>query len=661
MDASFEFGEAEHPKRSGLQWIATSFAESLARVSYDLPFIFRRTMELPRVHIVYLDEKSARLLNTNLSPWDRGLHAQLVRRLTMDGARAVFFDIFFADPGPDPTVDADFAAAIRENGGVTLGGITENAFDSTDKGGAIQERALPPTKLLRSAAATWGLLSFRPMDADYGIRRFYAGTETVPSATWRTAMRLGAPISDSAQERAIPRWVNYYGPPGSFPSISYDRALAPDGLPEGFFKGGIVFIGARSVMGELMLGKEEFRNPYSRFGWEFSSGVEVHLTQQLNLLRGDWLHRLDGRLELWLSVGFGLLLGGLLPLLRPNLAALAAFIATATVAASALWEFQNQQLWFAWCIPAFVQAPTALAWALGTRYFVEERRRLALRDAFGHYLSPQMADRIADAEFDLSPGGTVVEASLLMTDLEGFALLAERLADPDRLSQILIEYFSLTTKHILENDGAIINMVGDAVFGAWGTLAPDPKHPHKAALAALKLHESSRMAVDGRPLRTRVGLHTGRVLAGNIGSAERFDYCVVGDAVNFTSRLEGLNKHLGTNILISDAFHGAIGEEFWTRCLGKFRVAGRQESVVIHELLGTAQQADSAAWLEPFKKGLAAFHKGDLEQAELEMHETVTARGGNDGPAQFYLGEIAALREGGLPPDWTGIVSFSGK
>ncbi|MEI6871141.1 MAG: adenylate/guanylate cyclase domain-containing protein, partial [Verrucomicrobiota bacterium] len=262
---------------------------------------------------------------------------------------------------------------------------------------------------------------------------------------------------------------------------------------------------------------------------------------------------------------------------------------------------------------------------------------------------------------DLSPGGTVVEASLLMTDLEGFALLAERLADPDRLSQILIEYFSLTTKHILEKDGAIINMVGDAVFGAWGTLAPDPKHPHKAALAALKLHEASRMAVDGRPLRTRVGLHTGLVLAGNIGSAERFDYCVVGDAVNFTSRLEGLNKHLGTNILISDAFHGAIGEEFWTRCMGKFRVAGRQESVVIHELLGTAQKADSAAWLETFKKGLAAFQKGDLEQAELRMHETVTARGGNDGPAKFYLGEIAALREGGLPPDWTGIVSFSGK
>ena len=136
---------------------------------------------------------------------------------------------------------------------------------------------------------------------------------------------------------------------------------------------------------------------------------------------------------------------------------------------------------------------------------------------------------------------------------------------------------------------------------------------------------------------------------------------MVGDAVNFTSRLEGLNKLLGTDILISEAFYRAIQEDFWTRCLGEFRVAGRQENVMIHELLGTAREEGSTLWLDAFKRGLAAFQKGDLDRAELGMHECITARGGSDGPAEFYLGEIAALRAKGVPTDWKGLVIFGSK
>src|SRR6185503_16907292 len=114
------------------------------------------------------------------------------------------------------------------------------------------------------------------------------------------------------------------------------------------------------------------------------------------------------------------------------------------------------------------QAPLALAVAVGARYFLEERRRRALRWAFGHYLSEKVVDQIADADFDLSPGGVIVEASVMMTDLEGFTSLSEQLDDPERLSKILIQYFSETTRHILGTDGTIINFVGDAVTAVWG-------------------------------------------------------------------------------------------------------------------------------------------------------------------------------------------------
>jgi adenylate cyclase len=664
--ASLRVGDIEKPAYSPATRLAMSFTESLARLSYDLPFSIRRPIEIPGVCIVYMDEKASRSLQTDPTAWDRALHARLLRRLTNEGARAVVFDIVFSNPGPDAAVDDDFAAAIRENGRVFLGGALEISRDWSEEGSVLQERVLPPVRTLRAAAAGWGLLAFRPVDADYGVRRIYTGTETVPAATWRAALQLGAPLPDSPSGRAEPRWMNYYGPPRSFPSVGYDRALATDGVPAGYFKDRIVFIGGRPTLSQLGLGKDEFHNPYSvlgaeLFGAEFSDGVEVHLTNLVNLLRGDWLRRLDARREVWLALSIGLLLGGLLPLLRPHTAAFAAFLGLAAVVAFALWEFNERHIWFAWCIPALVQTPLALAWAVGARYFLEERRRNALRDAFGHYLSPQMADRIADADFDLAPGGVVVEASLLITDLEGFTPLAEKLSDPNLVSRVLIDYFSITTSHILANDGTIINLVGDAVFAVWGTLLGEKDHARKAALAAWRLHQSSRIEVEGRPLRTRVGLHTGPVLAGNIGSAERFDYAVVGDAVNFTSRLEGLNKNLGTDILMSGAFRQKVADRFVTRRLGDFRLLGKTTEHTIHELLGPAESVERPAWVEVFEKGLDAFQKGDLDGADATMNEVIALRGGKDGPSEFYRREIAAWRAKGLPSDWAGVVELATK
>ena len=657
--ASFWLGEIEQPKQFSAGHVTTSFATSLARLSYDLPFRLRGPIETPGVCIIHMDDKAAWKLGQNPRLWERSVHTRLLRRLTREGARAVLFDIAFLDSAPG--ADEEFTQAIRENGRVFLGGVLDITRNYGVESGALEERVFPPTKALRAAAAGWGLLAFRPVDSDYGVRRIYAGTDTVPTMTWRAAIQLGATLEDTPEARAEPRWMNYYGPARSFLSIGYERTLADGDLPDGIFKDQIVVIGGRTTVSELMLAKDEFRNPYSLYGSEFSDGAEIHLTTLLNLVRGDFLRRLEPRWELYLVLAIGVLLGGSLPLFRPHIATVATLLVIAIIVASAMWGVGEKHVWFAWCIPAFVQIPLALTWAIGARYFLEERRRNRLRVAFGHYLSPQVADRIADADFDLSPGGVVIEASLLMTDLEGFTPLAERLSDPELVTRVLTDYFSLTTAHILENDGTIINFVGDAVFAIWGAPLPDPDHARKATLAAWRLHQASRIDVEGRPLRTRVGLHTGRVLAGNIGSAERFDYSVIGDEVNFTSRLEGLNKYLGTDILLSDAMLVKLGGQFITRRLGEFRVVGKSAGHVIHELLGPADSIARPAWLDVFARGLDAFQHGSLDEAEAAMRETIAMRDGKDGASKFYLDEIAALRAKGLPPGWTGVVELAAK
>lgn len=660
---SFSVGTAGDRTPGHFGWLAKMIGEGLARFSYDVPFVHRGSVVPPPACIVYMDESAGRNLGQSGQIWDRTLHTQLLQRLAEDPPRAVFFDVVFSEESPIPGADEAFAEAIRNNGRVFLAAAAEGDSGIVSGNGIriSASKVLAPIRALREAAAGWGLISLKPLDGDYGVRRIAPGSEDRPSAPWRAALKLGAALEETLESRMQVRWMNYYGPPGVCESMSFDRALRENELPPGYFRDRIVVVGGRSTLGGMNLGKDDFRNPYSIVGGPFSSGAEIHLTALLNLLNGEWLTRLDERSELWIAILAGVVLGGVLPRFCPHIAAILALGMMVAIGAFACWLSVVHRVWFAWGVPVFVQAPVALLWAVGARYFLEERRRKALRIGFGHYLSTQIADRIADSDFDLSPGGIVKEVTVLFTDLEGFTPLTEELKNPELITQVLLKYFAQTTAPILENDGLIVNFVGDAVTAVWGAPLDEPDHVRKAALAACRLHQTAWSEVDGFKLRTRVALHTGRVLAGNIGSAERFDYAVVGDPVNFASRLEGLNKHLGTNVLISDAIRQKLGDEFITRRLGEFRVVGKKGAHVIHEILGQKTDEGRLGGHDVFEAGVEEFRHGNLDSALLKMQEVLALCGGRDGPAEFYIKRIASLKKGPLPDDWKGIIEFAEK
>ena len=641
----------------GIACLQYSFAEPLRRLSYDLPFLWRATLDTHEIVIVYLDEASSRQLNQPLDDvWNRALHVPLLDRLTREKARLVFYDISFDGPAADPEADTSFAESIRSNGKVILGAVQENS----ERQGVRSVRVFPPIKLLRKAALDWGLLVFSPVDADYGVRQIYFGTSQVPTATWKAAKFLGAPVTGQKRNKLRPHWVNYYGPKNSFSSVSLGQALLPNGVPAGYFKDKIVFIGGQLAIGALKVGRDEFATPYSRSNHAFTPGTEVHATILLNLLRGEWLTRMAGNRETALIVLVGLLAGSL-ALLRPFWATLFAFLIAAGMAVGACWLVWHQRIWFAWLIPSAVQMPFGLTWAISSQYLLESRRRKALRKAFGFYLSPEMADRISDSNFDLRPGGKVVDVSVMFTDLESFTTISEDL-DPAEVSAILIAYFEQTTRSILENKGTIIKYVGDAVMAAWGAPIDEPLHAIRAAEAACDLRGLTEMEVHGKKLRTRVGIHSGQALAGNLGSSFRFDYTVIGDTTNFASRLESLNKYLGTQVLISDAVRKQLGDKFLTRRLGEFRVAGKTHSVVIHELLCRSEgEKGEKAWIEAFEAGLESFRTGNFTGAAVMMNRTHDLRGKLDGPAAFYIRKIAALEAQQDKKTWNGIIELSEK
>ena len=640
----------------GLACLRYSFAEPLVRLSFDLPFLWRAPLETHEIVWVYLDENSAKQLNQPLDDiWNRALQARLLDRLTEDKPRLVFYDILF-DQARDPAADAAFAEAIRKNGKVILGA----ALDLKERQGVRSENITPPIKLLRKAAAGWGILAFRPVDPDYGVRRMYFGNSVRSTATWEAAKFLGATITRETRDTLGPHWVNYYGPRGSFDAVSMAQALMPNGVPPDFFKDKIVFVGGQFAVGGFMVGRDEFATPYSKSNHQFTAGTEVHATILLNFLRGDWLTRMAANRETALIVSVGLF-AGVLAFLRPIPATLLAFLVSGAIACGACLLVWQQRIWFAWLITSAIQIPFGLAWSVSSQYLLESRRRKELRKAFGFYLSPQMADLIADSDFDLQPGGKVVEATVVFTDLENFTTISEDL-DPAEVSALLIAYFEQTTRCILENKGTIIKYVGDAVMAAWGAPIDQPAHAIYATEAACNLRCLAEIQVRGKKLRTRVGVHSGRVLAGNLGSSFRFDYTMIGDTTNFASRLESLNKYLGTQVLISEAVRGQLEGRFITRRLGEFQVAGKTHSVVIHELFCRCDAENGeGAWIEVFEAGLDDFRTGKFASAAELMKRTCDLRGNSDGPAEFYLRRIAKLSEKEKAENWNGIIELSEK
>ena len=631
---------------------------AFARLSYDLPFPFQTGIP-SEIVMVYIDAGAKRNLQQPTDrPLDRHFHATLLDRLHEDGAKLVFYDLLFDDPSPDPTADQALATAIRRNGRVVL--VADYA-KQLQRSNFLFDGPIPPLPELREAAAGWGLARII-LDEDNAIRKIDTGTDDYPSASWVAASVLGAEVTMSPQNRLRGRWLNFPGPTHEFRAVDFDHAVSPQSLPPGYFRDKIVVVGARPEVGVQGNQAEAFRNPYSRFNRPLATGAAIHATSLLNLMRGDWLNRLNHRTELDIVIAWGVVACLLLMVLRPWYAIGAAIVMAALLSGVSILLPIRQHVWFAWTIPVLAQTPMALIWGVGYQYIVEARRSRQIRRAFSLYLSPYMADRIANRDFDLSLGGKEVEATVMFTDLAGFTTMSEPLS-PTEVSRMLTSYFTRTSKAIKDlNNGTLIKYLGDGVMAAWGAPEPDPKHAEHTVLAALTIIRAGKEQNDGPVLRTRIGINTGIFLAGNLGSEDRFDYTLFGDATNFASRLEGLNKYLGTDILISEATFQQLKDGIQTRPVGRFIVVGKGKPAAVYEVLGrTSEFQPAPAWLKTFAHGLEHFAKRELDAAEKMFRQTINLREGKDGPSEFYLQRIERER---VKPDtsvWDGTVRLEGK
>jgi len=427
-----------------------------------------------------------------------------------------------------------------------------------------------------------------------------------------------------------------------------------DGFNPEVFRDKLVIIGGEpGIVGEA-LGKDLFGTPFHRFDLghklPLMSGVEVQANGLVNLIHGSWLTRSSHNAELALVLTAGLLAGAGLTYFRPLRAILAACVLVLAFVTAGVVAMHYQNRWFPWSAVAFLQVPVAMVWGIGARTYIERFFRIkltaeqvAIRAAFAKYLSPQMLDRLTAEGFRIRLGGEKIEAAMMFTDLEDFTAMSERIGDPQLVVATLNDYFERVAGGIVDDEGIIIKFLGDSIYAAWGAPLADPQAALKAVRAAWNIHSGNHLLVDGRELKTRIGVNFGEVVAGNVGSARRLDYSLIGDATNLASRLEGLNKLLNTRVLLSEAVQVRLNGEFRTRRVGKFRVKGRHETTIVHELLGPAGTQPEQEWVTTYHQALAALDDGDLTTARRIFAAVNRHRDPQgDGPSRFFLERLDA-------------------
>jgi adenylate cyclase len=266
----------------------------------------------------------------------------------------------------------------------------------------------------------------------------------------------------------------------------------------------------------------------------------------------------------------------------------------------------------------------------------------------------------------LKLGGDKKELSVLFSDIRGFTTLAEEM-EPEALVNLLNEYLTEMTDVVFEFDGLLDKYIGDAVMAVWGAPLEQTDHPVRACRTALKMLDrltkmQQQWEAEGTPrLDIGIGINTGPMVVGNMGSERRFDYTVMGDSVNLASRLEGINKEYGTQVVISEFTYEQVKDDFFCRELDAVRVKGRARPVNIYELVALRSEEDPrVAIVEPFALGLHHYRSQEWEIAEDKFHEVLN-RIPDDFAARLYLQRIAELREKPPQPGWDGVFTMTRK
>ncbi len=466
------------------------------------------------------------------------------------------------------------------------------------------------------------------------------------------------------------RYLNFYGPAGTIDTHSYYQALgaqsnaarATDGtMTTASLKDKVIFVGLSENLRPQR--QDGYHTVFSQKNGTDISGVEIAATAFANLLEDRPLTLLEWPVHRMIVFAFGCLLGVACCALPMGLATITVTGIGAVYLAGAVLIFTIWAVWLPVIVPIFILTPLALVGTVVCRYCTAKKEREAIRKAFGYYLPDAVIDQLAENLDDLDANSQVLYGICLHTDAQQYAALSESM-DPKALSQLMNRYYGKLFVPVRKHGGIVSDVVGDAMMAIWAKSKPDASLRAAACEAAIGIGEAIRGFNRENPkfnLPTRIGMHAGHILIGNIGAVDHFEYRPVGDIVNTASRIEGMNRYLGTRMLVSDQVLHRL-EGFSTRRLGRFLPFGKSNAVALHELLGHARDTshDQHELCRHFEAGLRAYHGQRWDDA-IDAFDRSLAIYRADGPSIFFKRLCERLKRKPPAEDWDGVVVMDAK
>lgn len=615
-------------------------------------------------------------------PWPRRYYAQLIENLNRAGARAIGIDVIFDIPTED---DALLSAAIEKYGNVVLSGRVA-------QGEQTAKTFIGPASQLQTPLTRIGVVNLDP-DVDGFTRRYWPVFKHDDSLHPSLALALYLHSSpshralkiDAGENRlllpggnaAIPLaadgtfLLDFFGPAYTLPYQSFDVVLDDKNfrtsfenevgeeintfeteiLPQEIFKNKIVLVGA--TMEEL----HDFK--ISAFDQKMP-GVEFHATALQCLIDQRFLHQLDERIDWFLQILLALIAAAITYRFKALKGFLILLLAGLTYLLGTILLFVYAQ----WVIQLTAPIITLVMVYMGQvvyLFIIEQNDKKMITGMFSQYVPGAVVKELIEHPEKMKLGGERRYMTVLFSDVEGFTSISESLS-PEELVSLLNEYLSAMTELVFQQGGIIDKYEGDAIMAEFGIPLEDPRHAFHACQTALEMQVRlkrlrEKWKQEGRhQLRARIGISTGEMSFGNMGSHQIFDYTVMGDRVNLGSRLEGANKQYGTHILMSHETYQAAENQILAREMDLLVVKGKSEPIKIYNLLGLITDPERQKLegiIQYFNQGVAYYRQRRWEEA-IQVFKKVCVFWPDDPASLIYIGRSEKFKQTPPPPDWIG-------
>lgn len=677
----------------------------------DLRFGLRGTTEIEDdpVVIIAIDDQSDES-TWDRWPWPRAYYAHVIENLQEAGASVIGLDVMLDQSDiSNPESDDALAAVLKKYDNIVLTGKLTRTSQNYS-----YDALHPPYEKFRQGKATWGLAALES-DPDGFYRRYPVGQvyndslfPSFAAEIIRKSLAAGEKRDFRIDENffhlgpyQIEKFdpssmlINFAGPAFSFPYYSFDNILddadfdlreefdlntfddpgdttlgIPPGLKySGVLKDKIVLIG--STMHEL---HDNFPTPFlehrNRSGEKVLAempGVEIHANAIQTILSGKYLTQLSAT-ETFLIL---ILLALLIFICNRYLSTISCSVTSAVIfvlyLVTVAFAFIQNNLILPFTAPVMTIIFSYAGYTVYS-YLLTQHEKKMLRGAFAHYVPESVIQDIMNNPEKLQLGGEERVVTIMFTDVAGFTTISESLK-PRELVGLLNEYLTAMTDIVLKNRGVIDKYEGDAIMAEFGVPVAYKKHALAACATALEMQSELRQmrkewAKRKKPeLQARIGINTGEVIVGNMGSRDVFDYTVMGDHVNLGARLEGANKFYGTKIMISEFTHALVKDEFLTRPLDFLRVKGKNKPIEVFELIAamdTKFTDNFIKFLELYSRGIAAYRNQKWMDA-ADIFEYCQKLHPEDQVSKMYHKRCYDYKLNPPDSDWDGVTIMTEK